>query len=448
MALIEQIVRMVRRVFSNTHGAVSPLMALLIVPIVGTLALAGETGGWYYTNRNAQNAADSAAIAAATNNCNTGSCGASYTLEARGAAARFGFVHGADNATVTPTYPVTCPDGTAGCYRVTVSKVVPVNLARIVGFNGDVALGGGRGQTVTAQATARARVNAGFCIMTLGTSNNAFRINGGPNFDLGGCDIYSAGGANCNGGGSGNYFGIVAAVAVNNSDCGSSPQPNSTPLADPDPYDGLSTAANIPPASGCTLLAAYTNGQTINLSTPQCRTSGNITISGNVTITSPVGGAVMRLYDGGGIVLNSGATLTVTGGNGATIIFSGTAGNNTPGFISGSGTIDMSAPTTGTWKGIALYQDQRMTRSADWDYSGNSPTFNITGLVYAPAANLTFKGAINHATGGYSCLGVVAKTLLVSGTGSLFANATSQCAQAGLVLPTGPTALFRQVLVQ
>ena len=423
-------------------------MTLLIGPIVGALALAGETGGWYYTNRNAQNAADSAAIAAATNNCTTESCGASYILEARGAASRFGFVNGVDNATVTPTYPVTCPDGKADCYRVTVSKVVPVNMGRLVGFNGDVALGGGRGQTVTAQATARSKVSAGFCIMALGTSGNAFRIDGGPNFNLGGCDVYSSGGASCNGSGSGLYFGIIAAVAVNNSNCGSNPQPYSTPLDNVDNYKNLSAAANIPQASGCTLLAGYTNGQTIDLSTPNCKSSGNISISGAVTMTSPVGGAVITLYNGGSIVLNSGATLSVTGGNGATIIFSGTAGNNSPGFISGSGTIDMSAPTAGTWAGIALYQDARMLSSANWEYSGTNPTFNITGLVYAPNANISYSGAINHATGGYMCLGMVAKTVTVVGTGSIFDNATSQCAQAGLVLPTGPTLLTRQSLVQ
>ena len=107
----------------------------------------------------------------------------------------------------------------------------------------------------------------------------------------------------------------------------------------------------------------------------------------------------------------------------------------------------MSAPSTGTWKGIALYQDQRMAAPADITYSGNSPTFNITGLVYAPKANLEFKGAINHATGGYSCIGVVANSVLIKGTGSIFANATSECAQAGLVdvpVHTGDGVLARR----
>ena len=52
--------------FRREGGNVAPLMALLIVPIAGALALVIETGDWYLAQRNLQNAADSAAIAAAT----------------------------------------------------------------------------------------------------------------------------------------------------------------------------------------------------------------------------------------------------------------------------------------------------------------------------------------------------------------------------------------------
>ncbi|OJU09588.1 MAG: hypothetical protein BGN86_13485 [Caulobacterales bacterium 68-7] len=89
-----------------------------------------------------------------------------------------------------------------------------------------------------------------------------------------------------------------------------------------------------------------------------------------------------------------------------------------------------------------------MAGAGSWTYSGNSPAFNITGLVYMPRADLDIRGAINHATGGLSCLSLVSATFDIRGTGSLFANSTSQCSQAGLTLPTGPTLLTRQALVQ
>jgi hypothetical protein len=99
-----------------------------------------------------------------------------------------------------------------------------------------------------------------------------------------------------------------------------------------------------------------------------------------------------------------------------------------------------------------------MTTPTSVTYSGSSPTFNITGLIYAPYAALTFKGAINHESGlgktdglgGLACIAFIADQLTVKGTGSIFANPTSQCNRAGLTnLPkTLGTVAVRQALVQ
>jgi len=43
------------------------MMGLLIVPLVGALGIGFEVSNWYMTGRNMQNAADAAALAAATN---------------------------------------------------------------------------------------------------------------------------------------------------------------------------------------------------------------------------------------------------------------------------------------------------------------------------------------------------------------------------------------------
>jgi hypothetical protein len=81
-------------------------------------------------------------------------------------------------------------------------------------------------------------------------------------------------------------------------------------------------------------------------------------------------------------------------------------------------------------------------------YTGNSPDIKLSGLIYAPHMDLTVKGAIDHHTNGYACLGVIANTMLVSGTGSFFANTTSQCFQQGLTLPQIPGAGGRPWLVR
>ena len=57
----------VRRLRADERGAVSVMMGFLIIPLVGALALGFEASNWYLTTRGMQNAADAAALAAATN---------------------------------------------------------------------------------------------------------------------------------------------------------------------------------------------------------------------------------------------------------------------------------------------------------------------------------------------------------------------------------------------
>src|ERR1700741_5127111 len=105
------------RLARSRSASIAPMMAMLMVPISGAIAFAAELGGFYYVQRAAQNAADSAAIAAATNN--TQGAGTTYLIEARAAAKPYGFVNGQDNATVTSAV-VTCPTGTptgSVCYE-------------------------------------------------------------------------------------------------------------------------------------------------------------------------------------------------------------------------------------------------------------------------------------------------------------------------------------------
>src|SRR6202043_3309138 len=63
-------------------------------------------------------------------------------------------------------------------------------------------------------------------------------------------------------------------------------------------------------------------------------------------------------------------------GSGLTIVFSGTNDSSYQHVPSGGGTFDISAPTSGTWSGVALYQDPALTTNVDVSAAGNSPTWN------------------------------------------------------------------------
>jgi hypothetical protein len=159
---------------------------------------------------------------------------------------------------------------------------------------------------------------------------------------------------------------------------------------------------------------------------------GDLQLSANTTINA-TSGAVVVLRNGR--LDLKGYTLQTAAGSGLTLIF---ADSNSPSYqhiITGGGTLDIAAPTSGVWSGVSLFQAPNLTTNVDITYTGNSPTWNITGLVYLPNAAVTMKGAIGKATNGYACFTIVSESLLVGGTGSIFSGNT-ECKLAGLTPPT------------
>ena len=150
-----------------------------------------------------------------------------------------------------------------------------------------------------------------------------------------------------------------------------------------------------------------------------------------MTIDTPADGAVLVISNGA-LDLN-GHTLTTTSGSGLTVIFTGTSGAYDHAPV-GGGTLDITAPKTGPWSGVAVYQDPALTEGVDISAAGNSPTWNITGLVYLPKSSVTFSGAVNKSSNGKSCFVIMADSILVNGTGSIFAK--GECEEAGLSMPT------------
>ena len=311
-------VRFWRRLFGERRGAISPIMALFLIPLIGVLAMAAEVSGWFYTARSMQNAADSAALAVATSACTTV---AACQPQAWAVTTRYGFQNTVNDVTVASTAnTATCPSGATDCYKVTITRKVPFYLTKVVGYVGDTTTGSGAvAQTVQASSVAQPKgPSAGYCIMALGhglaSNKSAITIKGGSQVDLSTCDAYTA--------------------------------------------------------------------------------------------------------------------------------------------VSGSGTVDFAAPTSGIWSGVAMYQDPALTTVTSQSYTGNSPTFDITGLLYLPYTDLSFGGAINHQSGGAACIGLVVNTLSANGTGAALqhpatSSSTVDClTKAGLVLPGSPGSQLRQDLVQ
>ena len=408
-------IKNLRRVFScliwDRRGNIGALTALLILPMAGSIALATEASGWYMVNRVAQNAADSAALAAASNNDNPGT---GYINEGKAVAAKYGFTDGSNHATVAVTYTTTdVPACSVGCYKAVVTQAVPLFFANIVGYAGNTNYSGVRGQSIQAGALAIAKTAlVDDCITSLGGDKNSILFDGSPDGDLTGCVLKSNGGMACNGHDD-NFRFIVYGGADKKCD------PSQNGASFTDPYAGVYNA-NVP-VNNC---ASYP-GQTIN-AIPAIPVCGNATLGGNIQVS---GNQVLVIENG---ALNLGShTLSTLAGAGLTIVFSGT--NNVSNFITGSNSsvLDIAAPTSGSWSGVAIYQDTKGS-AVSLTLDGNSPTLKVTGLFYVPNTDLIVKGAINHASNGVNCFTLVDNSVNIKGTGSIFQYPTSQCPQAGL----------------
>jgi Flp pilus assembly protein TadG len=416
----------------DRRGNVTVLMAFLLPPLIGALGLGFEVANWYLITRSMQNAADSAVIAAATNG------GPSYATEARAVAAQYGFVNGSNSVTVTVTNAAACPAGGNTCYGVTIQQAVSLFLAQVIGYRGNITLNGNAAQQLTATAGAlTSKSTVPLCLLALASSGaQGITANGVPKANLAGCNVMSNTSATCNGHNLNADNGLAHGT---DSGCGVNQISNADTVTDP--YVGL--ASNIPTDTCPSYPQEPTKKKdpdlpASNLWSGSKSLSGNVQIcgdlqlTGDVTINAPTG-AVLVIQNGQ--LDTNGHTLSTASGSALTVVFSG---NNSAGYTyapTGGGTLDITAPTSGVWSGVAIYQNPSLTMGVDISAAGNSPTWNITGLVYLPHSSVTFSGAVNKSSNGQSCFVMVVDNITINGTGSILSH--GGCGPAGLSMPQG-----------
>jgi Flp pilus assembly protein TadG len=427
--------RFIRAFLHQQRAAVAPMMALMLIPIIGGVAYAVELGSWQYMQRSAQNAADSAALAAATVDSDTGT---TSEIEARAAAREFGFVNG-DGAETVTAGETACPAGApvgATCYEAIVGTSMPISLSGVLGLSGN--------QAISARAVAYAGGPAGpgptnhTCV----TAKVSLITNGTPDANLAGCAVLSYGNMTCNGNGVQADFAVAGGTVTGN--CASDNDNNLSGQTDlpADPYVGLASdipsdpcAGNYPQASTAngpskdTVVAANRLTGTYTGTITRC---GDVQLTGNVSLT---GTATRLIIYNGRLDLNDRTLATAAGAN-ATVIFTGT---NASGFrhyptdtkSSPGGMLAIEAPSSGAWKGIAVYQNPAITNGVDFSYTGNNPAWKITGVIYLPNSTVSFSGIVNKADDGTSCQILFAKSITISGTGKIIGDITG-CDAAGV----------------
>jgi Flp pilus assembly protein TadG len=378
-----------RRFWNDQRGAAAWFVTAALIPLLGMMSLGSEVGSWYVIRRQAQNAADAAAIAGATALLVNDANGAVSAGQAF--ATSNGFAPG-DKCSATPTSSqAVCITSTASSVTAVIAQYQqPIFTQWFI--DGRV--------KIRATATAQIQTKPGYCALAL----TKLDLSGNSSLD-GNCGLASNGTfAPPPAGqdpfdvptGSKNIWTVQA-----KGDCtGNDNKCNLGGNVQSYQYD-TGTSVPIPPAldnlmKGKDNIPAEPSKPSKVNGNPLPNTGtwlGNYTFS---TTTPPLSPGVY-MFDS----LQVDAPLNVTGVN----IIIGSGG------LSGSGSLTLTAGSGGSFpdmNGVAIYDMEGTDVRYTGQFSGN---FN--GALYFPKANLTFRGGAGLA----GCMVVVANVLSVGPEG-------------------------------
>lgn len=429
-----------RRLLKDRRGNALVIAGAALPMIVGAAGLATDTIQWTLWKRQLQRAADSAAIAGVYDRQNAS--GATTTVD--GTVSHdlslnlhtfYGLTTGHDNCSgkCEISYP---SDSGVQTDQVTVTVALQQRLPFSSLFMSSPPV-------ITATATA-ASIPAGgdACIQALDTSSaTGVTFSGNSAVEMPDCDIFSntSGSNSAVGKGSAsviaNSVGGVGGIQQSNNFTVTAYRPYSPALADPfstvNPGQSdmnCSTYTVVQGGKNVTTYYALSDATDFTKIPSGTNCFSSLSVGSNKSLTLPDG---VYYINGGGANIQgnltcSSCTIVLTNydtSSTATIgQFSTNAGAN----------INITAPTDGTYKGIAIMQDRRAASC-----TGNCNTVNgnsssvITGAIYFPNQQIYYNGTGNTTA---TCTMFVAKRITFtgnSGTSNKF-KSLADCAAEGL----------------
>ena len=378
--------------------SVALIMAAATPIIVGGLGLSIDTIQWTLTKRQMQRQADSGAIAGAYGLAQ----GRNVAAVVADDLARNAYVD-LTNDPVVENAPTAGPQaGNTRAVRVALST--NVNLP-FTGFflNGPL--------TIPAEATASLVANGEFCALSLETANaTGITLWGSSTVDLGCGMATNSVSANAVAAGGSSTVSATPIAAVGGVPQSSNYAPGTVliPYAVPQPDPFL--ALPDPVVSG--------GAQNGNVNSNQTRTLNPGTYNGmdlKGTVTLNPGTYVI---DGGDLSIGSQAKVT---GTGVTIILTSKTAASNPNSIgqikmNGGATVNLTAPSTGTYQGVLIYQDRRATLSNQSNKVNGNSASKLQGAVYVASQEVEFTGTAGLNT---NCFQLVARRITWSGNSAI-----------------------------
>jgi len=364
------------------------LATLCLTAVAAVLALAVDVGFLFHAKRTLQTAADSAAVAGAGELKYGGA-----TSAAKAAAAQNGISDGVNGTVTVNNGPASGPHmGDTSYVEVIVSQPQPGYFRRIF-----------TSSSVTVKARAVAHPATGqACMYTLDpTASSEFWITGTAGINMPGCAVYDDSNASNALRQTGTssltaaWIGVVGGFSQNGS--GSvTPTPTTGIAPVPDPLAWLpepsvqgNCSNNIQYSNGSHTLNAgcYSGIKISGANTNVVFNSGTYVINGSIDIS------------GSGTITGNGVTIYVTGGGSTS--------------IEGSGALTFTAPTSGQYNGVLLFQSRSNTSTVK--VTGSSATV-FKGIIYCSKAPLEFTGTAGETL----YMDLIAATVKAAGTFSLY----------------------------
>ena len=392
---------------NRRSGQAIILISLSVFFLFSVMGLAVDLGLAYTKRQQLQTAADAAAQGAASwASAHSGTCNASnpcstYTCAAVTPAATSlqagclyastnGFSQGGNGGhqSVSITGGTGNPSGASGLTTSTywVRAVLTETMPNLFFFSTN------RIQTISSDATAAIASGSGYtanCIYVLhqGNVSQTLLINGGLTI-TGDCGIYvnssSSTAMVMNGGDTINVASTkIVGSYVNNGGNIITPTPLTGQALTPDPLAGVIA----PVVSSTCDYINYTTSSSGTVALSPGVYCGGMTLNGGPYTFNMAPG--VYILKGGGINTNGTATFNGTG-----VMFYNTGNGGIPGNINinGSQTLNLSAPSSGAYKGILFFGD-RTAAVGSYSINWNGASTGTTGTLYFPNETVTYNGA-------------------------------------------------------
>ena len=380
---------------AGERGAVLVLVTLLLPVLIGFMALAIDVGYLYTVKRKLQTVADAAALACAYQMQRAKPC--TYQNGANNAAALdVPALYGVAWSELNTSQPA------ANQVQVQVTHAKPTFFMKIFAIN-----------SINVVASARAEMRPN-CVYTLDASaSNSFQTGTGANLQSPGCGIF----VHSN---HASAFNAVAGSMVNALTIDIVGNKTTSGSVTPTPMVGV-TGIGDPLAALPDMVPGACDH--VNLTVKRTTTlypgvyCGGIAISLKPVVTFSPG--IYYLVGGG---LNTGPGYSSVIGTGVTFFNTQSLptypyGPIIIGAVNGE-SFQLSAPTSGAYKGILFYQDRKIASGATSVFGGGAAQpLQLTGTLYFPTTNVSYQGQSTTIAGSYT--NIVAKNVLFNGASRL-----------------------------